>query len=108
MTKIAGSGSRIRIRIHQSEAWIRGSGSGTTPKCHGSGTLLTGGLIFKSDEIKCTEAQISSLERNVLKKYNINQNTNTLLLKKCRHHVFAVLRIWIWLNRGRIRTRDWI
>jgi len=38
MTKIAGSGSRIRIRIHMSEAWIRGSGS--TPKCHGSGTLL--------------------------------------------------------------------
>ncbi len=28
---------RIRIRIHQLEAWIRGSGS--TPKCHGSGTL---------------------------------------------------------------------
>jgi hypothetical protein len=27
-----------RIRIHLSEAWIRGSGS--TPKCHGSGTLL--------------------------------------------------------------------
>jgi hypothetical protein len=29
---------RIRIWIRQSEAWIRGSGS--TPKCHGSGTLL--------------------------------------------------------------------
>ncbi len=29
-----------RIRIHYSEAWIRGSGSGSTPKCHGSGTLL--------------------------------------------------------------------
>jgi hypothetical protein len=42
MTKIAASGSKIRIRIHQSEAWIRGSGSGSgsTPKCHGSGTLL--------------------------------------------------------------------
>jgi hypothetical protein len=26
--------SRIRIQIHQSETWIRGSGS--TPKCHGS------------------------------------------------------------------------
>ncbi len=37
MTKIAGS--RSRIRIHWSEAWIRGSGSGSTPKCHGSGTL---------------------------------------------------------------------
>jgi hypothetical protein len=40
MTKIAGSGSRIRIRIRWSEAWIRGSGSGSTPKCHGSGTLI--------------------------------------------------------------------
>jgi hypothetical protein len=40
MTKIAASGSKIRIRIHQSEAWIRGSGSGSTPICHGSGTLL--------------------------------------------------------------------
>ncbi len=29
---------RIRIRIHQSEEWIRGSGS--TLKCNGSGTLL--------------------------------------------------------------------
>jgi hypothetical protein len=38
MTKIAGS--RSRIRIHKSEAWIRGSGSGSTPKCYGSGTLL--------------------------------------------------------------------
>jgi hypothetical protein len=35
MTKIAGSW----IRIHYSEAWIRGYGSGSTPKCHGSGTL---------------------------------------------------------------------
>ncbi len=29
----------FRIRIHKLEAWIRGSGSGSTPKCHGSGTL---------------------------------------------------------------------
>jgi hypothetical protein len=28
---------RIQIRIHKSEAWIRGSGS--TPKCYGSATL---------------------------------------------------------------------
>ena len=35
MTKIVGSGSRIRIHV---EAWIRGSGS--TPKCQGSATLL--------------------------------------------------------------------
>jgi hypothetical protein len=31
---------KSRIRIHSSEAWIRASGSGSTPKCHGSGTLL--------------------------------------------------------------------
>ncbi len=30
-----------RIRIHWSEAWIRGSRSGSTPKCHGSATLLS-------------------------------------------------------------------
>jgi len=32
---------QIRIRIHWSEAWIRGSsfGSGSTPKSHGFGTL---------------------------------------------------------------------
>jgi hypothetical protein len=35
MTKIAGSGSEIRI--HWSEAWIRGSGS--VPKWHGSTSL---------------------------------------------------------------------
>jgi hypothetical protein len=40
VTIITGSGSRIRIRIRirRSVAWIRGSES--TPKCHGSGTLL--------------------------------------------------------------------
>jgi hypothetical protein len=32
--------SRIRIRTHCSETWIRGSRSGSTPKCHGSATLL--------------------------------------------------------------------
>ncbi len=32
---------RIRIRIYRSEAWIRGSGSRSTPKCHGSATLCT-------------------------------------------------------------------
>ncbi len=31
---------QFRIRIHYSEAWIHGSGSGFAPKCHGSGTLL--------------------------------------------------------------------
>ncbi len=45
MTKIAGSGSWIRIQIHQSEAWIRGSGSGSTPKCHESGTLVAGSIV---------------------------------------------------------------
>jgi hypothetical protein len=29
-----------RIRINKSEAWIPGSGSGSTPKCHGSATLV--------------------------------------------------------------------
>jgi hypothetical protein len=33
---------RIRIRIHQPDAWIFGSGSGFTPKCHGSGILHFG------------------------------------------------------------------
>ncbi len=35
---------RIRIRIRQSKAWIRGSGS--TPKCHGSATLLLSQLML--------------------------------------------------------------
>ncbi len=35
--KVNDENSRIRIRIHYSEAWIRGPGS--TPKCHGSATL---------------------------------------------------------------------
>ncbi len=38
----SGSGYESRIRIHLSEAWIRGPGSGSTPKCHGSATLLGG------------------------------------------------------------------
>ncbi len=33
--------NRIRIQDQKSEAWIRGSGSGSTPKCHGSGTLAS-------------------------------------------------------------------
>jgi hypothetical protein len=39
-------GIRIRIRIHYSEAWIRGSGAGFTPKYHGSETLILGMEIF--------------------------------------------------------------
>jgi hypothetical protein len=35
--KVNDENGRIRIRIHLSEAWIRGSGS--TPKCHGSAKL---------------------------------------------------------------------
>ena len=35
---------RIRLRIHQSEAWIRGSGY--TPKCHGSATLIKAAIIM--------------------------------------------------------------
>jgi hypothetical protein len=31
----------IRIQIHWSQAWICGPGSGSTPKCHRSGTLQT-------------------------------------------------------------------
>jgi hypothetical protein len=39
-----------RIRIHFSEAWIRGSGS--TPKCHGSATPVLGlnSLTFISNK----------------------------------------------------------
>jgi hypothetical protein len=46
--KVNDENSRIRIRIYYSEAWIRGSGS--TPKCHGSGTLTCKGkkLILRS------------------------------------------------------------
>ncbi len=32
--------NRIRIRIHQSEVRIRGSGCESAPKCHGSATLV--------------------------------------------------------------------
>jgi hypothetical protein len=35
---LEGQEENSRIRIHSSEAWIRGSGS--TPKCHGSATLF--------------------------------------------------------------------
>ncbi len=60
MTKIAGPGSgstsQIRIRIHWSEAWIRGSGSGSTPKCHGSGTLPAGGRSSDAEVIYSASA----------------------------------------------------
>ncbi len=39
MTKIAGSASGSGSGSISSEAWIRGSGS--TPKCHGSATLIS-------------------------------------------------------------------
>jgi hypothetical protein len=37
MTKIAGFGSESGSI---SETWIRGSGTGSTPKCHGSATQV--------------------------------------------------------------------
>ncbi len=36
---------RIRIPIHLSEAWICGSESGSTPKCHGTATLAIEGIL---------------------------------------------------------------
>jgi hypothetical protein len=41
--KVSDENRRIRIRIHLSEAWIPGSGS--TPKCHGSATLVPGNVL---------------------------------------------------------------
>jgi hypothetical protein len=44
---------RVRIHIHLSEAWIRGSGSGSTPKCHGSEHWFCGvGMIFSGPGIR--------------------------------------------------------
>jgi hypothetical protein len=43
MLKVNDENTRIRIRIHESKAWIRGSssGSGSTPKYHVSATLVS-------------------------------------------------------------------
>jgi hypothetical protein len=38
--KVSDENRRIRIWIHQLQTWIRGAGSGSTPNCHGSGTLV--------------------------------------------------------------------
>jgi hypothetical protein len=52
MTKTEGSGS---------EAWNRVSGSGSTPKCHGSATLsLTNGSGSRSEEQKNTWFRIQN------------------------------------------------
>ncbi len=50
--KVNDENRRIRIRIPIRiqiliRAWIRGSGSGSTPKCHGSGTLPIGALLLR-------------------------------------------------------------
>ncbi len=47
-----------RIRIHQSEAWIRGSGS--TPKFHGSGTLRS---IVLDNAYQCSVWRICLTEK---------------------------------------------
>ncbi len=48
-----------RIRIHQSEAWIRGSGAGSTPKCHGSATLPTGRTYLWNHPSSCITVFLS-------------------------------------------------
>jgi hypothetical protein len=49
---------KIRIRIHQSEAWILGSWFGSIPKCHGSATLK-GRLVSVGSNILDTESSRS-------------------------------------------------
>jgi hypothetical protein len=46
-----------RIRIHLSEAWIRGSGSGSgsTPKCHRSGTLVVNKLLTSNLQLSVAD-----------------------------------------------------
>ncbi len=52
--KVNDENSRILIwiQIHYSEARIRGSGSGSSPECHGSGTLLLR-LLYQCTEFFC-------------------------------------------------------
>jgi hypothetical protein len=48
--KFTDENGRIQIRILQSEARIRGSGSGSIPKCHEPATLLQ--RLIKRDKEK--------------------------------------------------------
>ncbi len=102
MTKIAGSGSRIRIRIHQSEAWIRGSGP--TPKCHGSATLL------KSLKIRALKVTSSRFKLCWIQKLQIGtENSKIVLLPwdkkhecntKQRSYVdYKVTQVAAWIQR---------
>ncbi len=56
--KVNDEKSRIRIRIHQSEAWIRGSGS--MPICHGSATLISRPCRRVDAEVYFISAQLNS------------------------------------------------
>jgi hypothetical protein len=64
---------RIRIRIHLSEAWIRGSGS--TPKCHGSATLT--GTVHKKSII-CISVATRKEQLSFLHKINQLACTQTV------------------------------
>jgi len=58
MTKIAESGSDPDPLV-RAEAWIRRSrsGSGSTPKCHGSATLLfSGKAVGLQDDRECAHS----------------------------------------------------
>jgi hypothetical protein len=45
---------QIRFRIHNSEGWIRGYRSGSTPKCHGSATLVKSRTFYNRHDITAT------------------------------------------------------
>ncbi len=46
--KVTDENSRIRIRIHETDVWIRGSGS--TPQFAGSATLVVPGVLAAGQE----------------------------------------------------------
>jgi hypothetical protein len=81
-----------RIRIHKAEAWIRGSGSGSTPKCHGSGTPVSGtynGVIELEAKLdkKVTAFLDLKVPKTTTKNLNFDEITHPVCLE---NHSFLI------------------
>ncbi len=102
---------RIRIRIYQSESWIRGSGS--TIECHGSGTLAL--RLFKglrrnskmfspSSNVVCLFIEIYwSVGEAILKQYWSVLNCN---IEYGTPPIICIYRTFFHINRVESCNKD--
>jgi hypothetical protein len=94
------SDENSRIRIHYSEAWIRGSGCGSTLKCHGSATLVPYQSVTKKKQLRQRRMLAFRLLFQERFKFKKRLFRNRKVAPKCTNSNSGAADIWQYFNQG--------